>query len=173
MSAAGPAADKYVVLGRINGFYGVRGWVKVFSYTEPRANIVKFPSWLLKRDGRWEPVAVEAGRTQGKGVVAKLAGFDDRDAAAALLDSEIAVRRDQLPRPGRDEFYWVDLEGLEVVTTDGQSLGRVSHLLATGANDVLVVKGDRERLVPFVRDRFVTDIDFDAGRITVDWDPEF
>lgn len=173
MSAANPAAEQRVVLGRINGFYGVRGWVKVFSYTEPRANIVKYPSWLIQRNGHWEPVTLEAGRTQGKGVVAKLAGFDDRDAATALLDCEIAVRRDQLPKPGRDEFYWVDLEGLEVVTTDGRPLGRVSHLLATGANDVLVVKGDRERLIPFVRDQFVTDIDFEAGRITVDWDPEF
>ena len=98
----------------------------------------------------------------------------DRDAAAALVGSEIWVARSALPMPAPGEYYWSDLEGLEVITVEGVSLGTVSHLLATGANDVLVVRNaDRERLIPFLVGRFVTEVDLEAGRITVDWDPEF
>ena len=113
------------------------------------------------------------GRETAKGVVASLPGVDDRDAAEALRGTEILVPRTALPPPGADEYYWVDLEGLRVVTLEGVELGTVSHLLATGANDVLVVKGDRERMLPFVQPQFVTAVDFDAGTITVDWDPDF
>jgi 16S rRNA processing protein RimM len=99
---------------------------------------------------------------------------DDRDAAEALVGQDIYVSRDLLPPPGKDEYYWVDLEGLEVVTTEGVALGRVSHLFATGANDVVVVKdGTRERLVPFIQGSFVRSVDLSGGRMVVDWDPEF
>ena len=119
-------------------------------------------------------IAGAKGRPQGKGLVACLPGVDDRDTAAALVGSDIHVAREQLPPPGKDEYYWVDLEGLEVVTTEGAALGRVSHLFATGANDVVVVRdGARERLIPFVQGSYVRSVDLSGGRMVVDWDPEF
>jgi 16S rRNA processing protein RimM len=113
------------------------------------------------------------GHQQGKGVVARLAECDNRDQAYALMGSEIAVRRDQLPATAPGEYYWSELQGLDVVNTDGESLGTVDHLLETGANDVLVVKGDRERLIPFVMDEVVIAVDREQGRIRVDWDKDF
>jgi 16S rRNA processing protein RimM len=116
---------------------------------------------------------VKEGRRHGKGIIAKLIGCDDRDRAAALVGQPVAVRRDQLPPPGADELYWADLEGLMVETLDGASLGRVSRLFETGANDVMVVDGDRERLLPFVWDQVIKEVDFGSGVVRVDWDPDF
>ena len=161
-----------LIVGRINGLYGVRGWVKVFSHTAPRERIVDYSPWLVRRTGGWSPMKVASGRVQGKGVVVRLEGVEDRDAAAALVGAEIALRRDQLPRLPDGEYYWADLIGLHVVTVEGVELGRVDHLLETGANDVLVVMGERERLVPYTESAVVS-VDLDAGRLTVDWDPEF
>ena len=165
--------DKRVVLGQITGLFGVKGWVKVFSYTDPRDNIAAYPLWHLDLDGRELAARVESCRPQGKGVIAKLADVSDRDEAAAWVGAEITVPRGSLPAPAPGEYYWADLEQLEVRTSSGVSLGRVHHLIATGANDVLVVRGERERLVPFVQGQSVLDVDLDRGVITVDWDPEF
>jgi 16S rRNA processing protein RimM len=161
--------DRLIVLGRIAGLYGVRGWVRVFSETDPRENILRYSPWLLDSAAQ----VVAEGRRHGKGLVVRLEGCEDRDQAAELIGRDICVRRDQLPPARPDEFYWADLEGLEVQTLAGEPLGRVSHLFDTGANDVLVVKGDRERLLPFVWDDVVKDVDFASGTIKVDWDPEF
>lgn len=165
--------DSLIVLGEISGMHGVEGWVKVFSRAEPRESIVDFDTWLLGRRNEWTPFRVLDGRRQGKTVVARLEGVEDRDQAARLMKSTIAVRRSQLPRLGKDEFYWADLVGLEVETTEGRSLGKVDHLLETGANDVLVVRGDRERLIPFIQGQVIHDIDLDVGRMRVEWDPDF
>lgn len=165
--------ERLVTLGEINGVFGVGGWVKVWSYTEPRERILEYGPWrLATADGDWRDIAVLEGRRHGQTVVACLKGIEDRDQARALHGAEIAVPRDRLPPPGEGEYYWTDLEGLRVVTLDGHELGRVKHLFRTGANDVMVVSGDRERLVPFVLERFVRDVDFGAGVIRVDWDPE-
>jgi 16S rRNA processing protein RimM len=125
---------------------------------------------LLKQDDGWRAVAVQDGKPHGKSVIAKLENIEDRDAAAALLDVDIAVSRDELPDTKSGEYYWADLEGLQVVHRDGSSLGTVAYLMATGANDVLVVDGDREKLIPFVMDEVILDVDLDEGRISVDWD---
>lgn len=162
-----------VVVGRISGLYGVRGWLRVFSYTEPRENIVDYNPWLIHSDGDWQPVEIEDGRAQGKGVVVKLVGYDDRDAAARLLGLDIAVHRDQLGELKPGEYFWADLEGLRVVTRAGVDLGVVDHLFATGANDVIVVRGDRERLIPFVQGDVIRNIDLHGGVMEVDWDPDF
>jgi 16S rRNA processing protein RimM len=169
------AAGRRVLVGRIVGLYGVQGWLKVESWTEPRTQIFKYQPWRLSSaPGQEKEIAGIKGQPQGKGLVAKLPGVDDRDAAAALVGQDIYVAREQLPPPGKDEYYWVDLEGLEVVTTEGVALGRVSHLFATGANDVVVVRdGERERLVPFVQGVYVRSVDLSGGRMVVDWDPEF
>jgi 16S rRNA processing protein RimM len=169
------AAGRRVLVGRIVGLYGVQGWLKIESWTEPRTQIFKYQPWLLeKAPGQVMEVAGITGRPQGKGLICHLPGVDERDAAAALVGQDIHVARELLPPPARDEYYWVDLEGLEVVTTEGVPLGRVSHLFATGANDVVVVRdGTRERLVPFVQGTYVRSVDLSGGRMVVDWDPEF
>lgn len=163
--------DKRVVLGRIVGVYGVRGWVKIFSETEPREAILDYSPWLLGPGH--EPRRVVEGRRHGKGVVARLVCCDDRDQAAVLVDQEIAVERGQLPPPAPDEVYWADLEGLQVWDTNGVHLGSVDHLFSTGVNEVLVVIGERERLIPFAWGEVVKSVDLAGGRIEVDWDPEF
>jgi 16S rRNA processing protein RimM len=164
-------AVKRLVLGHIDGVYGVRGWVKVFSETVPREGILRYSPWLLGNSD--QPRRVAEGRAHSKGVVVRLEGCDDRDQAQALVGQEIAVTRDRLPPAKADEFYWIDLEGLAVETLDGVALGQVSHLFSTGANDVLVVVGERERLLPFTWDAVVRNVDFERRLIQVDWDPDF
>ena len=159
-----------VVLGRIVGAFGVRGWVKVYSYTDPREAVLNYEGWLLNRKDEWEPVSVAEGQRHGKSVIARLEGIDDRDMAEALRGSEIGVLRDALPAPEEGQFYWSDLKGLQVVHRDGAVLGKVDYLLETGANDVMVVKGETERLIPFAMNDVVLDVDLDAGQITVDWE---
>jgi 16S rRNA processing protein RimM len=170
-SRSGGADEKLILVGKIVGLSGVRGELKLESYTEPRTQIFRYQPWLLKSSSG--EISGCRGRAQGKGIVATLPEVASRDDAAALVGSEIWVRRSALPRSKDGEYYWADLEGLEVVTVEGAMLGRVSHLVATGANDVLVVAGERERLIPFVLDDYVKKVDFDTRRITVDWDPEF
>jgi 16S rRNA processing protein RimM len=169
------AAGRRVLIGRIVGLYGVQGWLKIESWAEPRMRIFDYQPWLLTAaPGVETEISGVKGRSQGKGMVAQLPGVDDREQAAALIGNDIYVSREQLPAPAKDEYYWVDLEGMEVVTTEDVKLGRVSHLFATGANDVVVVRdGERERLIPFVQGSYVRSVDLSAGRMVVDWDPEF
>ena len=166
--------ERFVTLGRVSGAHGIQGWLKVHSDTSPRENIVTYSPWHLVHHGRREVWDVRSGRRQGKGVIAKLAGCNDRDAAQALVGAEITIPRSQLPEtsePG--EFYWADLVGLRVETLDGTVLGRITQLFETGANDVIVVQGERERLVPYVWGQVVRNVDLNAGVMRVDWDPEF
>ena len=163
----------WVVLGRVSGLLGLQGWVRVYSHTDPREGIARYHPVFLQRQGAWQPFEIEAGRAHGAGVVLKFVGYDDRDRAATLIQSDIAVRRAQLPPPGPGEYYWSDLAGLRVVTQEGVDLGTVDHVFATGANDVLVVKGERERLLPFVKGQVVIEIDLEQRLLRVDWDPDF
>ena len=168
------AGEKRLLLGRIVGLFGVDGWVKVESYTEPRARILKYRPWLLRSGDRVTELDGVRGRVHGKGLVAALPEVGDRDAATPWVGAEIWVRRSALPKAKRGEYYWADLEELDVVTADGVGLGKVSHLFATGANDVMIVRdGKRERMIPFVLERYVREVDLVGGRIVVDWDPDF
>lgn len=154
--------------------HGVRGELKLESFTEPRMQIFRYQPWLLRSAAGEKRVDGCIGRAQGKGMVVELPDIADRDAAVSLTGAEIWVARSALPAAKPGEYYWSDLEDLEVVTLEGVSLGKVSHMVATGANDVLVVKDEkRERLIPFLIDRFVMKVDFESGRISVDWDPDF
>jgi 16S rRNA processing protein RimM len=165
--------QKQVILGRISGLMGIKGWVKVHSYTEPRESIVGFGSWILCGQGAESRVKVEGGRLQGRTVVAKLQGVDDCDEARALIGTKIAVAREDLPACGPGEYYWADLEGLDVRTLSDEALGCVDFLFGTGDHDVMVVAGTRERMIPFVQGRIVHKVDLDCGVIIVDWDPSY
>jgi len=159
-----------VVLGRVSGLYGVKGWVRVHSYTEPRDAILAYANWTMLRGGSRLPVRLAEGKRHGKSIVARLAGVDDRDEAAAYVGDDIGVARECLPEPAVGQYYWADLEGLEVVHIDGRLLGRVAYLLATGAHDVLVVRGNQEVLIPYVWEDVIQDVDLAAGVIKVDWE---
>ncbi|MCO7555430.1 ribosome maturation factor RimM [Metapseudomonas otitidis] len=178
MSATPAAADELIVLGKIFSVHGVRGEVKVYSFTDPLDNVLDYPRWTLTRDGEVKQVEVASGRVQGKFLVVKLKGLDDRDVARTYAGFEIRVPESELPELEEDEFYWHQLEGLSVINRDGQLLGKVDHLLETGANDVMVVKpctgslDDRERLLPYT-EQCVQAIDLDAGEMRVDWDADF
>ena len=167
-------ADRRVLVGRIVGVSGTAGAVKLESWTEPRMQIFRYQPWILKSGGDEREMRGCRGREQGKGMIATLPGIADREQAAALIGTEIWVLRSALPASRPGEYYWTDLEGMEVATAEGIPLGRVSHLFATGANDVLVVRdGERERMLPFVLEQYVKQVDLDARRIVVDWDPDF
>jgi 16S rRNA processing protein RimM len=165
------SAHKHVALGYIFAVHGIKGWVKVHSWTRPMEAILEYQPWLLGEEK--SPVKIIDGRKQGKGLVALLPGFEDREQAITLVGQQLFIRRDQLPPTAKDEYYWSDLEGLEVHTTKGDVLGRVEKLMETGANDVLVIRGEREHLVPFVQGQYVKRVDLEGGLIEVDWDPEF
>ena len=165
--------EKRVPLGRIGGAHGVKGWVNVHSYTEPRENIAQFRTWILDQGGAERRVGVESCESRGKSVVVKLAGIDDRDAAQALAGAAIAVERAALPPIAPGEYYWADLEGLTVRTLGGEVLGTIDHLVATGAHDVLVLGGPGPRMIPFAPGRIVRGIDLEAGIVLVDWDRSY
>ena len=160
-------------MGEIAGPYGIKGWVRVVSYTEPLENLLDYRPWQLRQGDTWRAVEVVEARRHGKGLVVRLPNCDDRDSAARYSGTEIGIYRDQLPLPGDNEYYWDDLVGLQVVTLDGRELGIVDHLIETGANDVLVIKGEREHLVPFVPGQVIDAVDLAGGQIRVDWDPDF
>ncbi|MDV3467927.1 ribosome maturation factor RimM [Stenotrophomonas sp. C3(2023)] len=166
--------ERRILLGRIVGAFGVRGEIKLESWTEPRSAIFRYQPWILRSPSGQESTLTGArGRDGGKALVATFPGIDDRNVVEAMHGTEIYVARSALPPPKPDEYYWVDLEGLDVRTVDGVALGQVSHLFSTGANDVVVVRGDRERMIPWLQPDVVVSVDFDANLIVVDWDPEF
>jgi len=165
------SAHKDIALGYVSAVHGIKGWVKIHSWTRPMEAILQYQPWLLGEDKK--PVKIVDGRKQGKGLAALLPGYQDREHAVSLVGLQIFVRRDQLPATSANEYYWSDLEGLEVKTTNGDLLGRVDRLMETGANDVLVIRGDREHLVPFIQGQYVKRVDLKTGVIEVDWDPEF
>ena len=167
------ADQELLELGKISGVFGVKGWVKVYSHTDPREGITNYSPWHIKQKGQWREIEVEAGQRQGKTVIAKLKGIDDRDQAMLLTGAKIAVHPAQLDKLDGDEYYWHQLEGLQVVNTQGVELGTVSHMMETGANDVMVVKGDQERLIPFTQGHAVVEVNLSDGVITVDWEADF
>lgn len=159
-------------MGRIAAPFGIKGWVKVQPYSEDPGTLMDFESWRIGRGELQTYYAVEAAQGHGKALVAKLAGIEDRDAAYALRGQEISVAKSALPPPEENEFYWSDLIGLKVVNREGIELGRVDNLMESGANDLLVVKGTREHLIPFVA-AFIGKIDLAGKTIAVDWGEDY
>jgi 16S rRNA processing protein RimM len=162
---------KVVQIGHISGVHGVNGWVRIHSLTEPREAIFEYQPWLLG-DSR-EEVMIQQGKKHGKHLIAMLEEVDGRDQAEDLVNRSVAVYRDQLPELPETEYYWTDLVGLSVQLADGTGLGTIERMLATGANDVMVTQGERERLIPFVRGQYVKSVNLIEGIIVVDWDPDF
>lgn len=175
-----PAPSERLVIARLGAPYGVLGWMRIQPFTEEAEAVLGYRPWWLTRPtlspGHERPplaVHVEEFRAQRAGCLVKLRGIDDRDQAALWRNAEILGDRAQRPPLGAGEYYWDQLVGLAVLTEDGVSLGRVSSLLETGANDVLVVVGERERLIPFLPDAVIVSVDLAGGELIVAWDPDF
>jgi len=164
---------RQVVVGEVAGAFGVKGWVKIHSHTEPPENILAYSPWVLDDGGKLGEYMVLSGRRHGPAVVAQLEGIETRDQAVKLRLQKILVCRDCFPPLPHGSYYWADLVGLSVRNCSGVELGTVAEMLATGANDVMVLRGDRERLVPFVVDEYVKEVRLSAGVMIVDWDPDF
>jgi len=162
---------KIVQVGNISGVHGIKGWVKIYSLTEPKEAIFEYQPWLLGET--FEEVRVAQGKQHGKHLIALLKKVSDRDQAESLVKQSIWVYRDQFPELSDDEFYWTDLTGLSVRLEGGTELGTIDSMLATGANDVMVVRGEKERLIPFVPGQYVKQVNLDDGVVIVDWDPDF
>ena len=162
----------WVVMGRIAAPFGIKGWVKVQAFSDDPGTLMDFESWRIGRGSEQKHYRVETVQDHSNTLVAKLNGIDDRDAAFALRGQEISVERSHLQPPADDEFYWSDLIGLKAVNREGVELGTVSSLMESGAHDLLVVKGDREHLIPFVA-AFVGKVDVAGGRIEVDWGEDY
>lgn len=160
-----------IIIGYINGIYGVKGWVKVFSYTDPIDNILLYTPWQLHQHNQWRSVTVCESHSHEKKIIVRLEGYTDRDQAVTLLGAKIAI--DELPQLPNDEYYWKDLVGLTVINRQQIVLGTIDHLFETGANDVIVVKGENEYLIPFVRDQIILAIDLTARTMQVDWQVDF
>ena len=164
--------DDLICVGHILGAQGIKGWVRIFSRTSPRENLVNYSPWVIEQGDKRTTVNV-TGRTQGKNVIARLEGCDTRTQAEALTGSQIWIAAAQLPGLQDGDYYWADLIGLTVESLQGETLGVVSSMLETGADDVMVVKGDRERLIPFVIDDIVHEVDIKGQRLVVDWLPDY
>ncbi len=167
------AAGNKLLVGKITGVYGVKGWVKLFSWTEPREGIVQYRPWYLKKpsESAWREIVLESGKRHGKTVIAKIEGIDDRNAAMLLAGQEIAIDASQLPPAGENEYYWRELIGCRVSNRQGIALGVVTGMMETGANDVLLLRGEDEaqHLIPFTPGHAVTRVDVAARHIEVDW----
>lgn len=159
----------YILVGKIGAPYGIRGWLKIHSYTEFGASILHYSPWYLQ-NRNWQQVEVEEGKPHGKGIIVKLRGFDSPELAGTLSGQSIAITRDQLPPLKKNEYYWADLIGLTVINQDNKRLGHVGYLIETGSNDVLVIKGDKEIAIPYLPGESVLSVDLEKGEIHVKWE---
>ena len=163
-----------MIIGKIVGVYGIKGWLKILSFTRPKENIIEYGPWLVKQNEEWQEMPLAESKTQGKGLIACFEGITDRDEALSLVGSEIAIKQEQLPATRDGEFYWRHLINMQVVNEQNEILGVVTELLETGANDVLVVEAEKQRyLIPYVQDVYIKDIDIEQGIMQVDWQSDF
>lgn len=161
-----------VVMGQVVASYGIKGWIKVRSFTEALDSLLDFPVWWLGKEGNWRESRVIEASVHGKTIVASIEASPDRNAAERLKGLQIAVPRSSLPDAEEGEYYWLDLIGLRVFNLEGVELGVVDDIIETGANDVLQVKGEKVHLIPFVS-KFVLDVDRKNGLIRADWGADY
>ncbi|QYK00636.1 ribosome maturation factor RimM [Shewanella psychrotolerans] len=169
-----------IVLGKLGSCHGIKGWLKITSYTDSAEDIFDYSPWLIKEQGEWREVKVDQWRFQGKALIAALEGITTRDQAQMLTNCEIAIPAESMKELPEDEFYWRDLIGCKVVNTKGYDMGKVEQIVETGSNDVLLVKanakdgfGKTERMIPFVTEQFIIEVNLSDKQILVDWDPDF
>jgi 16S rRNA processing protein RimM len=161
-----------VIIGRLGHSYGVKGWLKVHSFTDPPERILQYQPWQVQHQQEWHFIKVVDFSCRHKTILAKLDGCDTPEMAKTYANDTIAVERDQLPALPQGEYYWADLIGLRVINQEGIDFGVVDSLFATGSNDVLVIKGDRQRLLPYTN-QVIQQVDLANGTLLVAWDADF
>lgn len=165
-------SQEKIIIGRIGAPFGLLGWVKINSFADPKDKILDYEPWYFQEKSGWQTVTIEEGKWHSNHIIVKLPGCNDRNLAQTYTNKEIFIAASQLPPPKKNEYYWKDLVGLEVINKTNENLGVVESLLATGANDVLVVKGDKSRLIPYIKD-VILQVDLEQKRILVDWESDF
>ena len=177
----GAQPEHDLVVGRITGVHGLKGWLKLHSFTDPAENILQYTGLVLEQGRNRRELEIDDSRKQGKGMIVHVVGIDDRNAAEDFGRGDIVMSADALPELTGEEYYWHQLEGLTVVLAEDETqvLGVVDHLIATGANDVLAVipcsgsRDNKKRLIPYIPEQVVTRVDIESQRLEVDWDPDF
>lgn len=166
--------DKKVIVGRIGSSFGVKGWMKIQSFTMPQEKILDYHPWLIKLGKQWQEYVEFDHQYNGKHILIKLPECDSPEQAKQYATAKIAIYRSQMPTVAEDEYYWTDLEGCQVSNQQGVLLGVVDHLMSSGASDLLVIKGNKKQyLIPFLLNHFVLQVDLAAKKIVVDWDEDF
>lgn len=162
--------SNHILVGRISGIYGIKGWVKIESYTRPPENIFLYSPWYVEKDNEQQKIKLLEGKNHGKGLIAMLENINDRDVARKFIDANISIMRSQLPELESGEYYWSDLLGMRVIDQKDNVLGQLQQIMETGANDVLVIEGEKRHLIPLIWDKYVLDVNQDKGTIRVDWE---
>jgi 16S rRNA processing protein RimM len=168
----------HVVMGRIGAPYGIKGWVKLISFTDPADNLLEYEHFWIADGSELRRIEIDEARPQGNSLVGHIKGCDVREATRLYTGLDLLVPKDELPELDTG-YYWHELEGLRVVNLAGEDLGVVDHMLATGANDVVVVRGDdasvdqEERLLPYVEEQVVKEVDLAARIMRVDWEKDW
>jgi 16S rRNA processing protein RimM len=165
----GGDSSALIELGAVGAPFGVRGWVKLRSYTDPPERLLEHRDLRLGLNGAWQSYHIEQSGRSGGQITVKLAGVDDRDQAQALRGASICVLRTELPERNDRDFYRADLVGCEVVNGDGIRLGVVQYFVETPAHALMVVRGEKEFWVPAVP-AHLRRVDLQARLIVVNWD---
>lgn len=163
----------WLKLGKVTGVFGVKGWLKIYANTDKKENILSYQPWYIEKNKTKQAVTLAAGKPHGKTIVALFEGVNDRNEAEDWIGCEIYIKPEQLPKLKGKQFYWNDLIGLRVVNLHNEDYGVIDQMIETGANDIVHVKGEVERLIPFVMDDVIKTVDVEAGKMIVDWDPDF
>lgn len=165
------AHDQYITIAKIGAPYGVRGWLKVQTFTDSIENAVNYRPWFVTdAKGQWSILAVEQVDYQSERLLIKIQGIDTPEAARCYTGKLLHIPRNKLPVLQENEYYWSDLEGLTVIDQHGDVLGKVSFLLETGSNDVLVVKGSKQIAVPYLPGQVIKSVSLDTREIHVEWE---
>ena len=166
--------DKKIYLGKITGVHGIKGWLKIQSYSSPPENILNYPSWIINNKGEEDFYSIEQGRKQNNKIVVKLEKIDDRNTAESLINSKIQILRSDLPKLSNENYYWSDLVGLSVLNSEETVIGKIESLIETGANDVMVIitLKDERILIPFVMHEIIKEVNVELNYIKIDWSIE-
>jgi len=166
--------DKKIYLGKITGVHGIKGWLKIQSFSSPLENILNYPSWIINNQGEEDFYSIEQGRKQNNKIVVKLEKIDDRNTAESLINSKIQILRSDLPKLSNENYYWSDLVGLSVLNSEETVIGKIESLIETGANDVMVIitLKDERILIPFVMHEIIKEVNVELNYIKIDWSIE-
>ena len=165
--------EHWVVIGRFGRPHGIKGFISIYSFTDPRDNILSYSDWHALINNAWQPIKLLSAQANNKNIVAQIEGFSERELVARLTNAEIAIHKKQLAPLAAGEYYWHQLIGMDVVGKQGQPFGTVVEIMPTGSNDVLVVQGDKRHLIPYLPGQFVVSVDDTTRVIVVDWDLDF